>query len=319
MIFKNSFDNLTEKEAELLNSYFDGFDYQSSSHTFLANYIWRDTHKLTWDIVGEYLFIAGLGNTDADEEKYFVSFPLTRTGSYDSEEVRRSLSAVKKIFEGEGREFEIGLVPETLVPVLKEAFGDEVSVRHERDEDDYVYLKEDLVTLSGRKLHNKKNHLNYFLRNYQFTYEEATPETVPEIMDYVYSKNEYKLGETPEEWKTILEMENTAIAELLKFAGKGLLSGVIRINGKVEAVTLGEFARSNSRDTVIVHVEKADDRIRGLYQAINNEFCKRLPAETLYVNREEDMGLENLRKTKLSYKPFKLAEKYTAVFSRNAL
>lgn len=314
MIFKNNFSDLTEKDIELLTSYFDGFDYQSSSHTFIANYIWRDTHRLSWEIIDGYLFIAGLGNTEPDEEEYFVSFPLTKTGSYDGHQVREAVEKVKEIFKSKDKQFGMGLVPETLLPALKDAFGDDVSVEHERDDDDYVYLREDLVTLGGRKLHHKKNHLNYFLRNYQFTYEEAAPETVPEIMEYIYSKNEYKLGETPEEWKTILEMENVAIAELLKFIGKGLLSGIIRIDGKIVAVTLGEFARSNSKETVIVHVEKADDRIRGLYQAINNEFCKRLPEETMYVNREEDMGLENLRQTKLSYKPFKMAEKYTVSF-----
>ena len=60
MILENDFNNLTEKDIELLNSYFDGFDYQSSGHTFLANYIWRNTHKITWQIVDGYLFIAGL-------------------------------------------------------------------------------------------------------------------------------------------------------------------------------------------------------------------------------------------------------------------
>jgi hypothetical protein len=64
---------------------------------------------------------------------------------------------------------------------------------------------------------------------------------------------------------------------------------------------------------VLVHVEKADDRIRGLYQAINNEFCKRLPEETVYVNREEDMGLETLRQTKLSYRPHFMNEKFSAI------
>lgn len=137
---------------------------------------------------------------------------------------------------------------------------------------------------------------------------------VPEIMAYIRSKNEYKLGETPEEWKEILELETIAIEELLKFVGRGLLTGIIRIDGRIEAVTLGEFAKTNSKETVLVHVEKADDRVRGLYQAINNEFCKRLPVETVYVNREEDMGMENLRQTKLSYKPVKMAEKYTATF-----
>lgn len=314
MIFENDFNNLTEKEINLLNSYFDGYDYQSSSHTFIANYIWRNTHKLTWQVIGEYLCIAGLGTLETEEEEYFMSFPLTRTGSYDPDKVKETIETAAAMFRQKGQVFELSLIPQSLVPILKETFGDDVDVEHDRDDDDYIYLKEDLVTLSGRKLHQKKNHLNYFLRNYSFTYEEATEETVPEIMEYILSKNQYKLGETPEEWKEILELENVAIKELLSFVGKGLLSGIIRINGKIEAVTLGEFAQTHSKETVIVHVEKADDRIRGLYQAINNEFCKRLPAETIYVNREEDMGMENLRQTKMSYKPFKMAEKYTAVF-----
>lgn len=314
MIFERNFDNLTKEDTDLLNSYFDGYDYQSSSHTLLANYIWRNTHKLTWEVIGEYLCIAGLGTLETEEEEYFMSFPLTRTGKYEPEQVRATIGQARKIFEAHGKRFEMSLIPESLVPVLKEAFGDEVQVEHSRDDDDYIYLREELATLRGRKFHQKKNHLNYFLRNTSFTYEEASAETVPEIMDYIQSKNEYKLGETPEEWKEILELENTAIAELLKFAGKGLLSGIIRINGKIEAVTLGEFAKTTGADTVIVHVEKADDRIRGLYQAINNEFCKRLPEEIVYVNREEDMGMENLRQTKLSYKPIKMGKKYTAVF-----
>lgn len=314
MIFENDFNNLTEKDIDLLNSFFDGYDYQSSSHTFIANYIWRNTHKLSWQVIGDYLCIAGLGTLETEEEEYFMSFPLTKDGQYEPEKIRETIEEAKKIFEEKGQAFEMSLIPESLLPILKEAYGDGADIEHTRDDDDYIYLKDDLISLSGRKLHQKKNHLNYFLRNYDFTYEEATKETVPEIMAYIRSKNEYKLGETPEEWKEILELETEAIEELLTFVGKGLLTGVIRINGKIEAVTLGEFARTNSKETVIVHVEKADDRIRGLYQVINNEFCKRLPEETVYVNREEDMGLENLRKTKLSYKPIKLAEKYTVVF-----
>ncbi len=314
MIFENDFNNLTEKDIELLNSFFDGYDYQSSSHTFIANYIWRNTHKLSWQVIGDYLCIAGLGTLETEEEEYFMSFPLTKDGRYEPKKIRETIEEAKKIFEEKGQAFEMSLIPESLLPILKEAYGDGADIEHTRDDDDYIYLKDDLISLRGRKLHQKKNHLNYFLRNYDFTYEEATKETVSEIMAYIRSKNEYKLGETPEEWKEILELETEAIEELLTFVGKGLLTGVIRINGKIEAVTLGEFARTNSKETVIVHVEKADDRIRGLYQVINNEFCKRLPEETVYVNREEDMGLENLRKTKLSYKPIKLAEKYTVVF-----
>ena len=315
MIFENTFDNLTPEETELLNSYFDGYDYESSGHTLIANYIWRNTHHISWQIIGDYLCIGALGELDPEEDKqYFMSFPLTRTGTYDLDSLKKTLLTAQKMFRKRGQNLNMSLIPQSLVHYLTEIFPEEsLYIEHTRDEDDYIYLREDLVKLSGRKLHQKKNHLNYFLKNYAFTYEEATPEMVPEIMAYIESKNEYKMGETPEDWKEILELETEAIRELLKFVGKGLLTGVIRIDGKIEAVTLGEFAKTNSHETVLVHVEKADDRFRGLYQAINNEFCKRLPEDTIYVNREEDMGLENLRQTKTSYKPVKMGEKYLAI------
>ncbi len=315
MIFKNTFDNLTSEETELLNSYFDGYDYESSGHTLIANYIWRNTHHISWQIIGDYLCIGALGELDPEEDKqYFMSFPLTRTGTYDLDSLKKTLFTAQEMFCKRGQNLNMSLIPQSLVHYLTEIFPEEsLYIEHDRDEDDYIYLREDLVKLSGRKLHQKKNHLNYFLKNYAFTYEEATPEMVPEIMAYIESKNEYKMGETPEDWKEILELETEAIRELLKFVGKDLLTGVIRIDGKIEAVTLGEFAKTNSHETVLVHVEKADDRFRGLYQAINNEFCKRLPEDTIYVNREEDMGLENLRQTKTSYKPVKMGEKYLAI------
>lgn len=316
MIFENTFENLTQEQTELLNAYFDGYDYESSGHTLTANYIWRNTHKISWQVIGEYLCIGAEGELEEGKKKYFMSFPLTKTGDYDSESLRKTLFEARNIFALHEQPIFM-TVPGNLLKYLRECFAGEcegkLEITHERDEDDYIYLKDELVSLAGRKLHQKKNHLNYFLKNYEFTYEEVTQENAAEVMAYIENKNEYKLGETPEDWKDILEKETEAICELLKFAGKGLLSGIIRIDGKIVAVTMGEFARTTDKKTVIVHVEKADDRIRGLYQAINNEFCKRLPAETVYVNREEDMGLENLRQTKLSYKPIKMGEKYFAV------
>lgn len=314
MIFKNKFDNLDKDQIDLLNSYFDGYDYNSSSYTYLANYMWRDTHNITWEVIGDYLCIGAMSENEEGGPMYCMSVPLTKDGGYNPIKLKETIEVCRDMFKDKGQPMCMGLVPETIAPVLKEAYGDEVELEESRDDADYIYLKDDLVNLSGRKYHQKKNHLNYFLRNTEFTYEEATPEMVPEIMEYILGKNEYKLGETPEEWKEILEMENIAIGEMLSFVGKGLLSGIIRIEGKIVAVTFGEFAKTNSKEKVLVHVEKADDRIRGLYQAINNEFCKRLPEETVYINREEDMGLENLRQTKLSYRPISLSMKYRVVF-----
>jgi len=312
MIFERSFDNLTSEDVALLNEYFCGYNYQSSAHTFLASYIWRNTHHLSWQIIGEYLCLAGRGDME-DEQVYFMSFPLTRTGTYEPDKLRGTIMEAKRIFAERNQTLEISLIPGQMLPLLAEALGEDgYELERCRDDDDYIYLKEDLINLSGRRYHQKKNHLNFFLRNYEYVYEEATPDMKDEIWEYIQSKNEYKMGETPEEWKEILEMENVAIKELLNFIGKGILCGVIRIGGEIVAVTMGEFARPD-KEMVLVHVEKADDRIRGLYQAINNEFCKRLPEETIYVNREEDMGLETLRQTKLSYRPHFMNEKFSAI------
>ena len=315
MIFERDFKELTEEDAALLDAYFDGYDYQASSHTLIANYIWRDTHKITWQVIGDYLCVAGLGTLETEEEEYFMSFPLTRTGTYEKDKLRETIDTAKKIFESKGKRFEISLIPASLALLLKEIYGSQVELIHDRDDDDYIYLREDLVNLSGRKLHQKKNHLNYFRRTYDYTYEEITPETAREVLDFLERINHQKLLEMPEEWKTILELETRAIEELLSLLHTGrLLSGVIRIDGQIEAVTIGEFARTNSHESVLVHVEKANPAFRGIYQAINHDFCCHLPEDVVYVNREEDMGMENLRQTKLSYKPVKLAEKYEAAF-----
>ena len=95
MIFENDFNDLTEKEIETLNSYFDGYDYESSTHTFLANYIWRNTHDLSWQIIEGYLCIAGLGTLETEEKEYFMSFPLTNTGDYDVQKVKATIEAAK--------------------------------------------------------------------------------------------------------------------------------------------------------------------------------------------------------------------------------
>ncbi len=318
MFFKNRFDQMTPEEAALLEKYFCGYDYEASSHTFIANYIWKDTHHITWEIIGDYLCLAGMGTLETEEKEYFMSFPLTRTGSYDLEALRYTIDTARAKFTEQGAEFQISLIPARLAPLLTEIYGDEVTVIHERDDDDYIYLREELAELKGRKYHQKKNHLNYFLRTYNWTYEEITPDNVEEVRDFLMRINEDKLEELPEEWRTILQLESQAIQVLLEFVGTGqLFTGLIRVDGQIQAAAIGEYSCPISKEAVLVHVEKANPEIRGIYQAINWEFCRHLPEHVIYVNREEDMGMENLRQTKLSYKPVRMAEKFSAVWKQS--
>jgi len=106
----------------------------------------------------------------------------------------------------------------------------------------------------------------------------------------------------------LLEYEERAMRDVFLNLDKvGYLSGVIRIGGKIEAISIGGKLGTK---TVTVHVEKANTEYRGLYQAINNEFCKAMAKGVKRINREEDMGIPGLRKAKLSYNPVKFVEKY---------
>ena len=90
----------------------------------------------------------------------------------------------------------------------------------------------------------------------------------------------------------------------------GLLTGALRVDGKIIAFTFGS---SINQDTFDIHVEKADISYEGAFAMINREFAKRIPEQYTYINREEDLGLEGLRKSKLSYKPELMLIKDVAV------
>ncbi len=323
MIFENTFDNLTEAQITMLDEYFDSYDYDIAGHTLPANYMWRNTHNITWQIIEGYLMISSGGDEEeaagVDGKKTaYMSVPYTNTGSYDASSLRRAITTAIEMFEAKGSDMIMGFIPEKLLPLIEEAVGDIFEFSHDRDDDEYVYLREELATLKGRKLHNKKNHLNQFLKTYDYVYEEITADNLKEVKDFISSKNDYILRDTPKKYREILELEGEAISELLTLLDTGrLLTGAIRVDGDIVAVTIGEYANTKKHNTVIVHVEKADDRLRGLYQAINWEFVRRLPEDVVYVNREEDMGMPTLRQTKEGYKPHHMAVKYVASRKNN--
>jgi hypothetical protein len=131
-----------------------------------------------------------------------------------------------------------------------------------------------------------------------------------DAMDFIHAFNERKC--LPEHEMRLLMMEELAMEDALRNLEKvGYLAGAILIDGKIQALSIGGYL---GKKTVTVHVEKANTEYRGLYQAINNEFCKHVASHVKCINREEDMGIAGLRKAKLSYHPVKLLENYIALF-----
>lgn len=307
-IFKHSFENLTEEDVAVLKEYFDGFDYKGAGYTFLANYIWRNTHCLCWEVIGDYLCMAGADCMIRDPNA-IISMPLTKTGDYEPERLRETILEARRRFEDRKIAFSIELVPGHMVKYLEQAFPGEIQFSHDRDADEYVYLKDKLITLGGRALHKKKNHMNFFLKNYEYEVKRIDRSMTEEILQLVRSLKEGR-DYSAEEMES-LNMEEEAIGEILKLIeSPEVYSAAVLIDGKIQAFAIGEQL---SHDTAVEHFEKAAD-IRGLYQVVCSEFAKSLPEEIQYVNREEDMGLENLRKAKEALKPCHMEEKYSGCF-----
>ncbi len=184
---------------------------------------------------------------------------------------------------------------------------DEYQIMEDRDNFDYVYLSEHLIKLPGKPFHKKKNHLNKFLKNYEFEYRTLNEELVKSFMELQEDWCEIRDCEDSDD----LSNENVAVYEALKNYGRlDFRGGAILIDSKVEAFSLGEQL---NHDTAVIHIEKANPEIPGLYVAINQHFCAGEWSDLTYVNREQDLGVPGLRKAKESYHPDHLVEKFVVV------
>lgn len=185
---------------------------------------------------------------------------------------------------------------------FKERYGDKSEIVPIRDGFDYIYRQSDLAGLAGKKYHSKRNHIAAFSKKHEWSYESINQENIPEVLKF--ADDWYRLHGEDED----LQMERVALYAILeqpdRFSVKG---GLIRTDGKVVAFTLGSPINEQVFDT---QYEKADPEYAEAYSVINREFAARELTDYLYINREDDLGLEGLRKAKLSYKPEILLEKY---------
>ncbi|MGL4209395.1 MAG: DUF2156 domain-containing protein [Candidatus Adiutrix sp.] len=197
-------------------------------------------------------------------------------------------------------------VPEGMIDFLS-THNAPYTYAHDRDNDDYVYTTNQLITLSGRRMHQKKNHYNHFINHNQFECLPITADLIPDLLavqeGWLATKEEQSIPTDQ------LHHEMKSVHELLQHMEDLQQLGLaIRINGKIEAFTVGE---KMSPDTALVHVEKANYDIRGLFVALASHFCREFFANLTYVNREQDLGLAGLRRSKESLKPDHLRKKFT--------
>lgn len=259
--------------------------------------MWRNGYDIEWTIENDCLCIKS-----GREGGLFMLPPL----HHNNKALASVLDKMETYFMNVNRPFMLRGVTQNCLQQLEAIRPGYYSVEEDRDNFDYIYAAQDLIELEGRKFHSKKNHINRFLREYgeYYEYSSLSREIVPEC---IKTAIEWCKRRGCAEDKS-LQAEKEAIIDVLShFEQLQLKGGVIRINDKVEAFTFGEKLNP---EMALIHVEKANPEINGIYTMINSEFCRQEWIHMKYINREEDMGLEGLRKAKQSYHPVKMIEKY---------
>jgi len=175
-----------------------------------------------------------------------------------------------------------------------------------RDRYDYIYRRTDLVTLQGRHLDAKRNHIHRFRAEHpDFEYRPLTPELFDECRQlteiWQEEKNENDNDNENDKRNETMKAEHRVMETIFSnWDALGMIGGSIFVEGRMVAFTYGSAVTT---DTFDVCVEKADRHVEGAFAIINQQFAEHLPEQYIYLNREEDMGIPGLRRAKLSYQP----------------
>lgn len=299
MIFKEIDINAYEE----LRPYFNSVDYEACEYCFTTLYMWRHTYKTSYYIGDEFAIIVGEYEGDR-----FSVLPLAK-----KDKIHKALDFMINYFKTEDHQIYLRAVTKEVVELLQKDYPGKFKYIEERDYFDYVYDAESLRTLAGRKNQKKRNHINYFLKEYEgrFEYKKLEEKDFDECIDLLkaWANNKAEHGDTDDgiddEFIGVKKIFDNydVLKQDVKIAG-------IYIDSKLEAFTIGENINENM---AVIHIEKANPEIRGLYPYINQQFLVHEFKDVEFVNREEDLGIEGLRKAKLSYHPCKFVEKYTVM------
>jgi hypothetical protein len=294
-----AFQKPTIEDKQKLEPYFKSVHEMNCEFTFANMFLWSGHYGGEYAIVDDMLVIrAGEGK----EKSY--AYPL---GTHD---VKPIIEKLIRDCEEIGIPFRMHSITNSMKDNLEQLFPGQFEYVPDRDNFDYIYRSEDLINLKGKKYHGKRNHINQFMERNNWSYEPITKENMD---DCIHMAEEWCIQNGCDDEGRLAEF--CVIKNSFRYFDiLGLVGGVLRVDGKVVAFTIGEEIND---DVFVVHIEKAYADVNGAYPMINREFITREASQYTYINREEDLGIEGLRKAKLSYKPAILLEEYSVSFKKN--
>ena len=290
------FKPISLEDREKIENYFNFLEEPFCDFTFGNLFCWSVVENTKIAFLNNFLFIRF-----SDNEKLYYTFPL------GNGEIKNAINLIIEDAEINNKEFQFVCLNKKQSEILKEIFKEKIKINKNRDAFDYVYSVEKLSTLSGRKYHSKKNHFNSFKNNYNFIYEEINENNLQDCISFAnewYSETE----STP----PLLKEQKVLIKAFENYFKLNLIGAIIKINEKIVAFCVGE--KMYKENIFCTHFEKASSEFEKAYTVINKLFSELSINNFEFVNREDDAGIEGLRKAKLSYYPEFILEKYYAEF-----
>lgn len=291
---KLNFEPVELNHADMLKAAFSSQKYRTSNFTAGSAIMWQKIYNIrVCEAFGCVILVA-----DYPLEGKCYSIPV-------GGDVKAAINAVYDECKNSGKKCIFSDVPEDGLELLKEIFGEKrLKISTDDGWSDYLYNASDLITYSGKKFNGQRNHVNRFNRLYpDAVFEPLTRENFDEA--YEFLKNYISQNGTTSESG---ELEGCAAIRLMKrYFDLNLYGAILKANNKIISLSIGEKVG----DTLFVHVEKGLIEFSGVYQVMVQKFAETYAGDVLFINREEDDGVEGLRKSKLSYHPIGLLNKYS--------
>lgn len=282
-------------------------DFLKANRTVLKK---NDTRLCDYSIGCLYLWSEHFNTLGCVENDTFFSMVYSETSDMFSYcfPIGNDAEAALKLIADDANSRKISpsfcYVPEEKLESVFSVFGMPKEVFFSEDWQDYLYPYKNFLGYNGKKLHTPRNHTNTFKRNYESRFEALSPLNVEIAKSFLINNRlEFSKGDTLSDAE--LDKAVNLIDEALCM---GLSGGLLYVGNECIGLTMGEVIS----DTLHIHTEKALKAYDGSFQMLAMNFAAMMQAPHIsYINRQEDMGLEGLRRSKLSYRPCALLKKYS--------
>lgn len=288
----DNFSKLTISDKDLFNKYLKNTKNKSYEYSFSTLYLWRDLCNTKYSIIDDCLII----KKETNDGTFFM-MPI----GYDKFNLEDLILKLKSLTNNDNI-YLLGDIEDDFINDLKKYTNLSFKTFENRDNFEYIYLTNDLINLTGKKYHQKKNHYNSFINSYDYSITSIdSNKKINDCLNLLDKWHSNKSNLCKE-----LQIEIKEITDLLHNLNYlNLYSIAVYVDNILVGFSIGEILK----DTAVIHIERCDTDYKGAYAFINNEFIKKDFSNTMYINRQEDCGCPGLRKSKLSYKPLYLLKK----------